>query len=88
MLLSQTGQASASLDDFEHIIEKIEPILVGEQKTHALMALLTIIFLVQYPQISEDDLATGIEGTSEYVANFLEGLVGLTAPLQPGESAN
>ena len=65
-------KAQASAEDVQKIVQKIGPLLDGENLQHILLACLFIVFVIQNPDISRDDLAEGVKGASEWVAMFLD----------------
>lgn len=68
------------------VIAQLEPILSVTERNTGLMALLSLFMTIQYPQISEDELIVGVEGASQWVTEYLEGLtMGALQPVSPGK---
>ena len=69
-------QLSATGEQVGAIIDKIEGAITGEPKHHVLMACLTLALVMQYPNISAEELQEGVKRTSQFIAFYLEGING------------
>ena len=67
------SEAFASGYEIGPIVEKIEVVLKDVPRVHALIALTSIILLIQQPDLSEDQIYEGVKDVSRYVCLWLAG---------------
>ena len=58
---------SASSEELMGIIKKIEAAIIGEREDRAVMALLALTIVIMRPEITNTQLATGIERVSREI---------------------
>lgn len=67
------SEAFASGIEIAPIVDRLEAALEGVPRTHALIALTSIILLLQHPNISQEAIYNGVRDVSRYVCLWLAG---------------
>lgn len=68
------SEAYASGDEIAPIVTRVEEALADVSRTHALIALTSIILLLQHPDISSEQMYEGVRDVSRFVCMWLTGL--------------
>lgn len=69
----------------KRLVTRIKAVCQGEDPELVLMACLSLILVIQHPDISVEDLQKGVMGTSEWVALFLQSLEEGDEELEPSQ---
>lgn len=80
------SEAYVGKDDIIPVIDKIESALIDVPRTHALIALTSVILILQYPDISSEQIFEGVKDVSRYICLWLSGVdpaVDTAEPLDP-----
>lgn len=87
--MAPISEAFATGDQIAPIVDSIEAALEGVPRTHALIALTSIILLLQHPDISTDQIYLGVRDISRFVCMWLAGTEdeanGPTEPMDPSK---
>lgn len=88
--MNPTLVGEATGEEIDAVISKIEPHLDGVPRVHVLIACISLALLVQYPDLTPDELQQGVRGVSQYICMFLDGLEmgGITVTDLPKEQIN
>lgn len=73
MKTTQIVETTASGDEIKAIVELLEPALIGTQRTHGIMACISMSLILMEPDLTPDQLQEGVRKVSEYICLFLEG---------------
>ena len=65
--------AFATGEEISPIVEKIQDALSEVPRTHALIALTSLILLLQSPELDEQQLYNGVKDTSHFICTWLAG---------------
>ncbi len=68
------SEAFASGSEIAPIVERVEAALKDIPRTHALIALCSIILLLQHPYLTEGQLYEGVRDVSQFVCLWLAGV--------------
>lgn len=71
------SEAYASGSEIAPIVERVEAALQDVPRTHALIALTSIILLLQHPDITQDQIYEGVRDVSRFVCMWLAGSDGV-----------
>lgn len=79
------SEAFASGEDIQPIVERLEAALDNTPREHALIALTSLVLILQYPDITNDQLYDGVKDVSKYVCFWLSGAEAgdINEPLDP-----
>lgn len=69
--MTEINQGYATGEEVGKIAELMHPILETENPIHVLLAMLSLCFVLQDPDIDPDTLSAGVKGASEWIALFL-----------------
>lgn len=72
MTESYVHQSTASGEQILPIIANLEAALEGVKRNHAVIALLSLVLVIQKPTISQEELYEGVKQISEYICLVLE----------------
>jgi hypothetical protein len=67
------SEAFASGEEIGPIVTKIEEVLADVPRTHALIALTSVVLLLQCPDISTEQMYEGVKDVSRFVCMWLAG---------------
>ena|SRR3990167_2022519 len=73
LLESVIYEASASSDEIQVILDLIEPHLIGFPREHGFMACISMAIILMKPNATEEELQSGLQGTSKYICSLLAG---------------
>lgn len=76
-------EAYATGSEIAPIVERVEQILVDVPRTHALIALTSIILLIQSPDLDEHQIYEGVKDISRYVCLWLAGTEQASSMIEP-----
>ncbi len=62
----------ASGQEVADIVRKIVSTLEGENKGHAIMALISLLLILQKPSLGAEDIQEGIKDVSQFVCMWLD----------------
>lgn len=74
--ITPVAEAFASGSDIAPIVAKIEAVIGDVPRTHALIALTSIMLLMQYPELTNDQLYEGVKDISRFTCLWLAGAEG------------
>ena len=89
--ITSVSEAFASGEEITPIVERLEGALINVPRTHALIALTSIILLLQYPNITTEQVYEGVKDVSRFVCLWLTGidqpenLTGSEEPIPPNQ---
>ena len=70
---SPIAEAFATGMEIAPVVDKIELSLADVPPTHALIALCSVMLLIQAPKLSSDQLFEGVKDISRYICFWLDG---------------
>ena len=76
------SEAFATGSDIAPIVERIEDALGDVPRTHALIALTSIILLLQHPDLNENQIYEGVKDVSRFVCLWLAGIDAADEPVK------
>lgn len=79
------SEAYATGEQISPIVERIEAALVDVPRVHALIALCSIILLLQHPDLDERQLYEGVKDISRFTCTWLAGIDAIGEPVEPGK---
>lgn len=65
-------QTSASGEEISGVIGRIEEALHGEKRGHAIIGCLSIVLVLMYPDITQQQLQDAVRDTSQFICMWLE----------------
>lgn len=71
--MTMITETFASGEDIGLIVKDLEAALEGKNGGHAIIAMLSLVIVMQKPDIEPEDLATVVRDTSRFVCMSLEG---------------
>ena len=74
--ISSVSEGYATNQEIRPIVQKIEAALGDVPRTHALIALTSIILMIQHPDITPQQIYQGIHDVSKYICMWLAGTTG------------
>ena len=60
--------------EIQDIVEAMEPVLEGKLSANVLMACLALAIIIQCPNLTPEQLSTGVRGASEWIALYASSL--------------
>lgn len=72
--MSDINYTEISGEKLKDLVSAIEVMMVGQRESHILMACLSIILLIQCPNITGPQLAQGIQDTSNWISLYAQSL--------------
>jgi hypothetical protein len=67
------AEAFATGSEIGPIVAKLEEALADVSRTHALIALISVVLLLQHPDISAEEMYEGVKNVSRYTCLWLAG---------------
>ncbi len=64
-------ETQASNTEVERLADKLIPVLEGEERSLAVITLLTLTLSIVQPDITADQVFAGVKGMSEWICMFL-----------------
>ena len=74
MTNSTIQESTASGEEISAIVAQLESSLVNVPRGHGIIALLSIVLIMMYPDIKPAALQSGIKDVSRYICCMLEGV--------------
>jgi hypothetical protein len=75
------SEATVGREEIEPIIDLVEKVLEGAPRTHVLIALTSIILLLQHPNITPEQIYEGVKDTSRFICTWLADLDAAGEPI-------
>ena len=74
-------EAYATGEEISPVIAKLEETLIGVPRVHALIALTTLLLLLQHPHLTPDQVYEGVNDVSRYVCTWVTIMDGPHEPI-------
>lgn len=71
-------------EEIAEVTEKIETAIMGTQRGHAIVALLSMVIILMKPDITMDEMAAQVEAISRYICLSLDD-TGITVKTDPAK---
>lgn len=66
------SEATATGEEIHAIVSALEPVLLNVERSHAIIACLSIAMTIMNPDITAEQLQAGVKETSQFICMFLE----------------
>ena len=74
MTNSTIQESCATGEEISQIVAQLETHLINVPRGHGIIALLSIVLIMMYPDITPDVLQKGVQDVSRYICLMLEGV--------------
>ena len=68
------AEGFATGDEINPIIQRVEDLLIDVPRVHVLIALTTIILVLQHPTITPNQIYDGVKDVSRFICTWLAGI--------------